>query len=522
MAHEVNFYSKNFLFLYFAIFIAFLNSAINGYDNSLMSGIIIMKGFTNDFGQIAADAETGHPGNPAINGLLFSLIQMGQVTAFFFVGYVSDKWGRLRGLQLGSVVIILGTILEIITNSIVLYCIGRYLIGFGICFVVSAAPTYVVEAAHPVFRGRATAIYNCGWHVGAIPASVIIYALSRDPVARVSSLAWRLPCGLQLAWSAIVLLASFFLPESPRWLVSVGRVEDARKFLIKYHADDDSTNPIVEEQMREIEETIAAEKANSQGSFKALFDSRVNRYRSFIVIGVGIFSQTAGNWIAGYFQSQILPYFGIVEESQRLLFNIISSIISLISSLTGAALVDRVGRRPYLVYGSISYVLFFLLLTVLLAVYNNNLVDAKESERNSPAYGIAAFVVLQLFAISYSVCWTSINALYPVEVLAYSTRAKGMAMCQAFVNIANIVQSWGLSYGLDAYKWKFFSFYVIFNAFATAIIWKFYPETKGRTLEELDEIFASENPVKKSLEARIGGINLATGARLEVSEKLKA
>ncbi|KAJ3114165.1 hypothetical protein HK098_007452, partial [Nowakowskiella sp. JEL0407] len=313
------------------------------------------------------------------------------------------------------------------------------------------------------------------------------------------SASWQIPCGLQAAWSGVVFIGCFFVPESPRWLVAAGKTDQARAFLVKYHASGDADHPIVTEQLKEIELAIETEASQNQGTYAALFNNRPNRLRSFVVIGVGFFSQAAGNWIAGYFQSQILPYFGITSTEDKLLLNIITSAISLVAALVGSSFVDKIGRRPYLLIGTFLYTFFFLALTILLAIYNEN--EVTENPKGPKEVGITAFVVLQLFGIAYAFCWTSINALYPVEVLSYSTRAKGMAMCQAFVNIANIIQSWVLSYGLNAYKWKFFSFYVLFNAFALVMIYFYFPETKGRTLEELDEIFQAPNPVKKSLEA---------------------
>jgi len=281
-------------------------------------------------------------------------------------------------------------------------------------------------------------------------------------------------------------------------LISRGRTEEARNFLVKYHAAGDEDNLIVSEQMKEIELAIESEKAQNAGSYAALFNNRPNRLRSFVVIGVGFFSQAAGNWIAGYFQSQVTGYFGIKSVSETLMLQIVTSAIALVAGVVGSAFVDKVGRRPYLVYGTALYVFFFALLTILLAIFNQN--EVTETPKGPIEVGIVAYVVLQLFSVAYSVCWTSINALYPVEVLSYSTRAKGMAMCQACVNMSNIIQSWILSYGMNAYKWKFFSFFVLFNAFALVMIYFYFPETKGRTLEELDEIFTAPNPVKKSLE----------------------
>ncbi|KAJ1551293.1 hypothetical protein HK096_001753 [Nowakowskiella sp. JEL0078] len=455
-----------------------------------MSGLVVMTGFKNDFGDLS------HAANPAINGLLFSLLQMGAVAMFAFVGPVNDKFGRRVGMQVGSVLVILGSILQLASTSIVLFCIGRFLIGGGTCFVVTSAPTYVVEISHPVFRGRATGLYNGGYNFGAILSAVLLYVFSQSGVT--SSAAWQIPSGLQMVLSVFVLIGCFFIPETPRWLVATGQTERAREFLILYHADGDAASEYVSEQIRAIEWMIETERAMHAGTYLALFNNRPNRVRMFVVVSVGLFSQMAGNWVAGYFQTQVLPYFGVVAESDKLLVNVATAAIAWVASVVGSIFVDKVGRRSYLVYGTFLYTLFFVMLTVVLAIYNQN--EVTDSPKGPKEMGILAFVLLQLFGIVYAACWTSINALYPVEVLSYSTRAKGMAICQAVVNCANVFQAFVLSYGLNAWKWKFFSFYAVFNAAALVVVYLYFPETSGRTLEELDEVFNSPDPVVKSLE----------------------
>ncbi|KAI8896660.1 hypothetical protein BC833DRAFT_566462, partial [Globomyces pollinis-pini] len=104
------------------------------------------------------------------------------------------------------------------------------------------------------------------------------------------------------------------------------------------------------------------------------------------------------------------------------------------------------------------------------------------------------------FTLCYSVVWTPLNALYPAEILSFKSRATGMAMLQFFINIVQIFNSFVLAKGLAAYKYKFFIFYIAFDAFAAAFVYKVFPETLGRTDDEIDEIFASGEVVKRSLD----------------------
>ncbi|KAI8806377.1 general substrate transporter [Cladochytrium replicatum] len=491
---NLNWYSLDFLHLYFACFIAFLNSAINGYDLSLLGGLVIVKPFLRTFA-----GENAKEFSPSDKSLLFALLQIGSIVGCFVCYLPMDYFGRRGGLISGSLFIVAGALLSTFSTSLTFFMAGRFVIGFGVVFVTTAAPIYAAEIAHPVFRGRAAAFYNTGWFVGSLPAAAIVYGLNYVG----GDLAWKIPVGLQAVFSGIVLIGSFLIPESPRWLVSKGKIREAKAFLIKYHANRNPNADIVAIELREITESIADEKAQNASSFSAMFATRSSRYRMFLILQVAFFSQYAGNWLAGYFQPQITNYFGIIGDDKALLLNVVTGVISFGAALGGASLVDKFGRRPYLLFGHIGYSTWYLLMIICLAVYYNW--DAPEPEKATGPIqaGIAAFVLLQIFAINYSICWTPLNALYPVECLNYGARAKGMALCQLLINAANVFQSYVLSYGLDAWKWKFFSFFLLFNIMAAVCVYVFFPETKGRTLEALDDVFESTNIVRSSLVAPV-------------------
>ncbi|KAJ3093369.1 hypothetical protein HK100_006647 [Physocladia obscura] len=155
--------------VYFACFIAFFNSAINGYDLSVFNNLATFKSFGTSF-----TGNDDFKDNSSKYALTSAILQIGSIIGCFFVGLVSDNIGRRGGMLVGSVIIIIGVILELATSNLNIFILGRFLIGFGVVQVTTAAPTYTVEVAHPQFRARAGAIYNTGWNVGSIPASIIL------------------------------------------------------------------------------------------------------------------------------------------------------------------------------------------------------------------------------------------------------------------------------------------------------------------------------------------------------------
>ncbi|KAJ3276011.1 hypothetical protein HDV01_006181 [Terramyces sp. JEL0728] len=471
MARQLDTWNKGFVSLYFACFIAFLNSAINGYDLSLMSSIVVMKPFKKVFGDISVDTD------PNFFAWFIGLLQLGSVTGTFFVGPIANAFGRVRTMALGSTIIIAGAVLEILPKDLTMLQIGRFLIGFGVVFVTTAAPTYVVEIAHPSFRGRAGAAYNTGWSVGSIPAAVITFAFANS----ISDASWQVPLFVQCVFSGVVLLGCFIIPESPRWLMSKGRVEEARQFFIKYHADGDATDPIIDEQIQAFEE-MQKENENTVTTYFGLFTTSTLRYQMLLLFLVAFFTQYAGNYVSGYYIQQILPYLGVDKDNtfQTLLFNVITQIIGCVAGFAGAGQGDSRNRRTLFTAGAIATAACMAGLTLFCGIY-----DATQSA----IWGIVAFLFIQAFSIGYSFCYTPLQSLYCVEILSYNARATGMAFEQLLVNAVAYIQNYILSNGANKLAWRFFGFYVVVDIIAALTYQKYFPETKGRTLEEIEQIF---------------------------------
>ncbi|KAJ3372195.1 hypothetical protein HDU91_004130 [Kappamyces sp. JEL0680] len=432
--------NKGFLALYFASFIAFLNSAINGYDNSLLGGIITMPAFLNTIGDIRQ--ETASETLALVNGLL----TLGAVAGTFCVGPLMNAFGRVRGMQFGSLIIIVSAFIEVLPQSLTWFEIGRFLLGFGVAFVVTAAPTYVVEVAHPVFRGRAGAIYNTGWNVGAVPCALILYGCGKIE----GNLSWQIPLLLQAGFSAIVLLGGFFIPESPRWLMSKGRNDEARAFFTKYHADGDASDPFIDEQMREFANAMALESTGNATTYLDLFRTPALRYQVGLLVSIAIFTQYAGNGVSGgtYF-TQILKYMNLGQtgDSQRL-FNLVSACIGSIPGFVGGGFADKLNRRTVLIRGSILLTILFTLFTICC-----NLLD------QGAVWGYLGFVLVNLFNIVYSFCYTPLQSLYPVEILDYKARATGMAFEQFIINAILFAQNFIIGAGIKSFGSNYFYFY---------------------------------------------------------------
>jgi len=184
--------------------------------------------------------------------------------------------------------------------------------------------------------------YNCGWYLGSVIAAWATFGTRNYD----GSWAWRVPSLLQVLLPLIGIPGLIMIPESPRWLVSVDRIDEARHNLGRIHAGGDSSHPLIDFEMAEIQQTLKAEKeAQQYSSWNDLWATPGNRHRLFISVSLGIFSQWAGNGVVSYYLSIILDSVGITSVDDQTLISACLQVWNLIWALSAALLVERLGRR---------------------------------------------------------------------------------------------------------------------------------------------------------------------------------
>jgi MFS family permease len=194
---------------------------------------------------------------------------------------------------------------------------------------------------------------------------------------------------------------------------------------------------------------------------------------------------------------------GITNQKTQLLYNGAQNVVSFGGAIFGAVFTDRLGRRRQLMFSLTAIVVFFTLITVLNAT--NLTPDPRQPSRllaKSPDQAKAIIAIIFMFGFVFGAGFTPLQALYPVECLRYESRAKGMGMYNFFVNIANFYNTFVTEIAFNAAGWKYYLLFVFWDTFEILFIYFLFVETRHRTLEELNEIFAARNPVKASLEKR--------------------
>lgn len=377
---------------------------------------------------------------------------VGSVVGFFPAVILPDMWGRRWAQFIGDAIIIAGSIINGLAHNTGMLLAGRFLIGFGSTLAGTAAKAYLAEISSPWNRGFALGVQNSFWYVGNILASGIAIPFGRYPAG--NNWSWRAPFLLQMFLAVINFFFIMICPESPRWLYSRGRREEAAMILASLHSrDNDVQSPLVQLQLAEFDASIALDGADKRfWDFKPIFRTASDRYRFGMCIIVACWGQLSGNGMISYFLPTLLKQAGITSPDRQRVLNLASSIVSMTGALSGAAVIDHLGRRPLMLGSEIWAVVCFAIVTGL--VPHKIAKDGTVLDPPSKMQSNAGITFIMLWSVFFSFGWTPLQGLYPTEVLAYEVRAKGLALQSWCANVFSLINTFGIPSALEAISWK--------------------------------------------------------------------
>ncbi|KAF7133601.1 hypothetical protein CNMCM5793_004730 [Aspergillus hiratsukae] len=425
-------------------------------------------------------------GNPTGSklGLIGAIPGFGGLAVLIFAPYIADLFGRRVGTAVGCVIVIFGALLQSFTpasNPSPMYLAGRFIVGFGANVNNACCPLLITEVAHPKHRGKVTTIYNTLWYLGAIIAAWTTFGTLTHLQG---DLEWRLPTGLQCLMPGVQLLVVFMMPESPRWLISKGKEEQALAVLTKYHGNGNVTDSFVKWEFTEIRETLHLEKgASANNGWYELVRTPGNRKRCALIILTAIFSQCSGNGLVSYYLASVLKTIGIKGARDQALINGGLTIWCFLVSLAAAFLVDRFGRRQLFLFAGVGMLISFSVWTGCSAVY---------AKTGDSAAGSAVLAMIFLFYGTAGAAWPGLTVSYTVEILPFAIRAKGLMLCFLFTSLSGVFNQYVNPIGLEALQWRFYFVYVAVLVLECVVIYFYFVETRGPTLEEIAMLFDGE------------------------------
>jgi len=457
---------------FFLMFCSMVQSATNGYDGSMMNGLNILPSYNNYFHL-----------NPATTGLNTASVFIGGFFGPIFSGVISDRLGRRPAIFWGSVITLIGVLLQTAAQDIAMFVIARIVLGFGTALSGIAGGVYLSETFPSQWRAWGVGMLNNFYYVGALLAAGI--TLGTQPWN--STWAWRAPSLFQGIFSVLCLIILPFIPESPRWLVHQEYYEEARLVVAQTNANGDLSNPVVLTVYKEIIDTLKWEKEQGRTmSPKEIWKTPVSRKRFLIGISAGPFSCVAGNVIASYYLGAELDTAGITDSLQQLKANVVLNVWCLGCAIAGTWLAAVWGRKSTALLSQGLLISCLFIIGGLSKMYADNPSGAS----SSLVYGDVA--VMFLFQGFYSIGWTPLLTLYPPEVLNYSIRANGVAAASFSLNALALVFVFIMPIGLNNIGWKMYMVNASWDIVILGLIAYYWVETKGKTLEEIDALFEGE------------------------------
>ncbi|QUC19124.1 uncharacterized protein UV8b_03365 [Ustilaginoidea virens] len=477
-------WSKTSLQLYMILLVAALNATASGFDGSIFSSINAMDQYKAYFHHTELGSSTG---------IIMMIYTIGNMVGSLFTGPVCDQFGRRAGMMVASLLIMVGASVQTAARNDSYLLGGRFVLGFGVSIGTSSAPTYALELAPPQWRARVVGYYNTFFYTGSILAAGVAYASSKNS----TELSFRLPLGLQLIPPLFIFTGAIFVPESPRWLTMKGKRDAAAAILAKYHGGGDIHHPMVRLEVREFEQSIELQKASGVWNYWALFHTRNARWRFAMMAFMSIFAQMAGNSVLTYYLPSMYKLLGIQTTEKRLLLTFMNSIVSCAGAVAGSATNDGIGRRTKLWVGSIALAGLFAGVTG----FSSHFEDKTKPVSAALSNGGVAFIFL--FGCAYSFVYTPLTATYCAEVLDTATRAKGMGIHVILSNCANLYNTYVTAIALEAIDWRYYLIFVGLNLLYGVVWFAFGVETRGRTLEEMDDVFNAKFPPRAALKKAV-------------------
>ncbi|XP_028775645.1 probable polyol transporter 3 [Neltuma alba] len=460
-----------------SVVVATVISIIYGYTTSVISGALLF---------IKEELKISDQQVQLLAGILNACALPGSLAA----GRISDVIGRRYTIIAASLIFLLGSILMGYSPSYPILMIGRCASGLGVGFALVIAPVYCAEISPTSFRGFLTSFISLSMNIGILLGYVSNYSFKTLSL----KLGWRMMLGVSAIPSLALALLMLRMVESPRWLVMQGRMGEAKKVLLLVS----NSEPEAEKRLRAIkiaagidenlgQDVVAVPKKTRSGggALKELLCKPSPTVRRIIITAVAVhaFQRICGIDTILLYSPRIFERAGITDKSKLLLATLGIGIIKVICTFISGTLLDRVGRRVLLLISAAGMVVSLIGLSISLTIVGHS--------GENLLWPISLIIVaVYAFVAFMSVGAGPVTWVYSSEILPLRLRAQGLGICVVVNRIAGVavIMSFITIYENITMSGTFFMF-----AGTTVLAWLFYyfflPETKGRSLEDMEIIF---------------------------------
>ncbi|KAF8121805.1 sugar transporter [Boletus edulis] len=431
--------------------------------SGIIASVITLDRFTSFF----------HNPSPAIIGAVVSTFNGGCFFGAMGAAWTNDKWGRKRTIQFGAIWALSGCAMQAGAPNLACLLAGRIFAGVAIGILSMTVPLYNTEIAPPKVRGFMVGLNQQMIGIGFIVANWVGYGCS----FLTGNVSWRLPLGFQIVPAGLLLIGVQFLPYSPRWLLEMNRDDEAREVVYKLHGiDTPEAKTAADKEFTEMRDQIKADALVRSRNISHLWATPAMLRRTLV------FGQFTGINAINYYGPQIYEALGFTSSQSLLVQGIYGAVGPVANLFFITFILDWIGRKKPLIVGAGSFVVLYSILAA------PNLFAQK-----------AAIATIFLMSIMFSLSFGPVSWVLASEVFPTRTRSIGTSVATCANWLFNVLISETSPIGLANVGWKFYLLFVFLNAVDLILIAIFFPETKGKSLEEMGVVFGDEVDAKHVL-----------------------
>ncbi len=459
--------STNFAFIVLITLVATIGGFLFGYDSGVINGTVegLQKAFHSD---------------SAGTGFNVASILLGCAAGAFMAGWLADKFGRRTILLISSVCFTISALGAGLAQDSFQFILVRVLGGLAVGAASVLAPAYISEVAPAKYRGTLSSIQQIAIISGLFASFVSNYILARvaggsTVVLALGCEAWRWMFWVMLIPSVTFFFSLLFIPESPRFLVASGKKEKALAVLTRLMGAS-----LAQAKLKEIDASLVAD--HHRPKLTDILDNK-RLFRPIVWVGIGLasFQQLVGINVVFYYGAVLWRSAGF-KESDALLINVISGGVSILACLFATALIDRVGRKPLLLIGSIGMGVTLGVLAVVFGTAHAVNGTLALTGSAGPIALVAANLYVMLFNFSWGpVMWVMLGEMFPNQIRGSGLAISGLAQWLANFGITMTFPMLLAGVGLGGA----YGLYTVCAIISIFFIVKFVHETKGKELEEM-------------------------------------
>ncbi|AJV62337.1 Gal2p [Saccharomyces cerevisiae YJM1417] len=449
-----------------------------GWDTGTISGFVVQTDFLRRFGMKHKDGT--HYLSNVRTGLIVAIFNIGCAFGGIILSKGGDMYGRKKGLSIVVSVYIVGIIIQIASiNKWYQYFIGRIISGLGVGGIAVLCPMLISEIAPKHLRGTLVSCYQL-----MIPAGIFLgYCTNYGTKSYSNSVQWRVPLGLCFAWSLFMIGALTLVPESPRYLCEVNKVEDAKRSIAKSNKVSPE-DPAVQAELDLIMAGIEAEKLAGNASWGELFSTKTKVFQRLLMgVFVQMFQQLTGNNYFFYYGTVIFKSVGLDDSFET---SIVIGVVNFASTFFSLWTVENLGRRKCLLLGAAT---MMACMVIYASVGVTRLYPHGKSQPSSKGAGNCMIVFTCFYIFCYATTWAPVAWVITAESFPLRVKSKCMALASASNWVWGFLIAFFTPFITSAIN--FYYGYVFMGCLVAMFFYVFFfvPETKGLSLEEIQELW---------------------------------